>query len=116
MNNEISTWKTKNQADLIAQIKKLGIKHTNFSPSPQPLTSAVKSKQSYRNGMINKIGIRMPKSAIFLHKGVGKGRPATAPKGAKEWFNPVVEKNIDELGDIVANGQGNLIIKSLNIK
>jgi hypothetical protein len=58
----------------------------------------------------------MPRSAIFLHKGVGKGHPISNPRTAKEWFSPVVDKNIEGLADIVANGGGNLIINNLNIK
>lgn len=58
----------------------------------------------------------MPRSAVFLHKGVSRGHDKNNPRKAKEWFQPVVDKNIDSLADIVSNGQGDLVVNALKIK
>lgn len=115
-NAEIVAWKEKNHADLKNKLQELNVQHSPKSPNKTALKNAIKSREAKKFGLINKIGIKMPKSAIFLHKGVGKGRPASSPKYAKEWFNPVVENNIDELGTIAANNLGSMIINAIKIK
>ena len=116
MNERIQKWDEKDLTDLRSEMDALGIKHSKNSPNKVPLRKALKSKLTQRNGLTNKISYSMPRSAVFLHKGVSRGHPKTNPRQAKEWFNPVVDKNLDELADIVADGQGTLVINAINIK
>lgn len=116
MNERIKQWDEKDLNDLRSEMDRLGIQHSKNSPNKIPLRKALKSKLTQRNGLTNKIAYSMPVSSIFLHKGVSRGHPKSNPREAKEWFNPVVDKNLDELADIVADEQGTMVINAINIK
>jgi hypothetical protein len=57
---------------------------------------------------------------IYVHKGVGRGttidQVGSTNRVAKPWFNPVIERKIDELADIVAEEIGSEIINKLLIR
>jgi hypothetical protein len=57
---------------------------------------------------------------VYVHKGVGRGTPiekvGQTKRKAKEWYNPVIDRRIDELGDIVAEELGAAIVNNLFIK
>lgn len=116
MTGEISQWNKENLADLKARLKALNVKHSKNSPNQVPLIRALKSQLHKDAGLIDRITYKMPRSAIFLHKGVSKGHPISNPRTAKEWYVPVVEKNIEKLQDIIANGAGNLIINNFKFQ
>ena len=116
LNEGIEKWEQKNHIDILAEMDSLGIQHSKNSPNKTALRQALKSKLRQRFGLTNRISFGMPRSAVFLHKGVSRGHGISNPRKAKEWFNPVVDKNLDELADIVADGQGNLVINNLNIR
>jgi hypothetical protein len=116
INEDIAGWDSGNKKDLISELNTLNVKHVKRSPNKIALQKALKSSIRKRNGLADKISYKMPRSAVFLHKGVGKGRPITNPGQAKEWYSPVVDRNLDNLADIVAEGGGNLIINNLNIR
>lgn len=115
MNDGIVKWSDDRLRDFGNELDSLGVKHYKYSPNRIALKKALKRSIGKKYDAINKISYSMPKSAIMLHKGVGRGHPITNPRTAKEWYAPIVEKNMDALGDIVMEGQGNMIINSLNI-
>lgn len=57
---------------------------------------------------------------VYVHKGVGRGTPiekvGQTNRKAKEWFNPVIDRRIDELADVVAEELGAALINNLLIK
>ncbi len=57
---------------------------------------------------------------VYVHKGVGRGTPiekvGTTSRKPKELFNPVIDRRIDELADIVAEELGAALINNLLIK
>ncbi len=116
LNEGIEGWEQKNHNDLLSEMDALDIKHSKFSPNKVPLRRALKSTLRQKFGLTNKISYTMPCSAIFLHKGVSRGHGKNNPRQAKEWYAPVIDRNIDELADIVADGQGTLVINALQIK
>ncbi len=116
MNADIEQWNINNTADLLSEMDALNIKHSKFSPNKIPLRRALKSAFGKKFELIDRISYKMPRSAVFLHKGVSRSHGENNPREAKEWFNPIVDKNIDSLGDIVADGQGTMIINAINIK
>lgn len=81
-------------------------------------------------GMANRIQYKMPRHLVFVHKGVGRGWPASrvADRAAawsaasgegrkpKPWFNPIVEKRIQELANIAAQNNAEVAAKRLMIK
>ncbi len=93
-NEQIKAWGNKNLQDLKSEIDSLGIKHSVKSPSPRSLKNSLTVKFRTRNGMIDKISFGMPRSAIFLHKGVSRGHPINNPRTAKKWFDIPTEKNM----------------------
>ncbi len=114
-NEEVTQWDADNKEDLIHEMDVLDIRHSKNSPNKIALRNALKSRLKRSFDMINKISYTFPRSAVFLAKGVGRGHPISNPRQAKDWYNSVVEKNLDKLGDIAANGQGNLIINNIDI-
>ncbi len=115
LNSQITTWSDKTKDDLRNELDNLNVKHYDYSPNKIPLKDALKRTLRKQFGSIDRISYNMPRSAIFLHKGVSRGHGIANPRQAKEWYSPVVDKNIDNLADIVADGQGNMIIKEFRI-
>jgi len=120
LNKDIKSWSMTTRADLVTQFSKLNIQHVERSPSLRPSRDVLASRTSMRQGMINRVSFSFPRHMVFVHKGVGKGVPiskvGTSNRKAKEWFNPVVDRDIEKLADIVADGQGDLIVNNLSIK
>ena len=116
LNNSIEQWDEDNKRDVLSEMDSLGIKHYKYSPNKTPLRKAFKSTLRKRFDLVDRITYKMPRSAIFLHKGVSRGHGKDNPRKAKEWYQPVVDNNIDKLADVVADGQGTLVINSLKIK
>jgi hypothetical protein len=116
LDGEIVDWDKNNLGDLRDKLDALNVKHLKRSPNKIALKRALRSKLRKQAGLTNRISYSMPRSAIFLAKGVSKGHPISNPRTAKDWYNSVVDENIEKLGDIVAEGGGNLIINNINIK
>jgi len=115
-NAEVKNWDDINKAEIKGQIDKLGIRRYSYSQNPVPLRNAFRSRLRKKMDLINTISYSMPRSAVFLHKGVSRGHGKNNPRQAKQWFQPVIDKNIYALGDIVSNGQGDLVFNELKIK
>lgn len=116
-NDKIQDWATDNLADIKAEIDALGIKHVPKSPSPKALKNSITKKIRMRNGAIDKISYGMPRSGVFVHKGVGKGRPITSSKlKAKRWYSNPTNRNYSELQNIVAEEDATFIVNNLSIK
>src|SRR5215831_17171213 len=88
-NNNIQGWDAKTKGNVLERMDQLGIKHSKNSPNKTPLRKAFSSSTSKKFDIINKISYKMPRSAVFLHKGVSRSHPITNPRQAKQWFNPV---------------------------
>ena len=116
MNADIRQWGRGTIGDLKQQFALLKIEHVTRSPSPVAAIEALKNYFAERQGLINKVSFKFPRHMVFVHKGVGKGRPAAQPGTAKEWFNPVIDADIEKLADIVANNQGDMIVSNLLIR
>jgi len=115
-NNDVANWAKDTDSALKASIDGLGIKRYPYSQNPLPLREVIKARLAKRFDLVNRVVYRMPRSAVFVHKGVSRGHPINNPRQRKEWFNPVVDNRIDELGNIASNASGNLIVNGLNIK
>lgn len=119
-NSDVSKWTKDAKADVIAEMNSLGIVHRENSKSPVPAQQALKASQYKNAGVVNKISFRMPRHLVFVHKGVGRGtkisQVGSTNRVAKPWFNPVIEKKIDELVDIVADHQGAMVLNAIMIK
>lgn len=120
-NKRITNWATKTRTELVREIYVQGIRHTRESPSPQAAINSITQKtRKDPFGLINRIGYIIPRHMIYVHKGVGRGTPiekvGQTSRKPKPWFNPVVERRIGELADIVADELGTDFINNLMIK
>ena len=116
MNDDIADWNRTNTSDIKSKIASLGIKHYSYSRNARPLADVVRGKLFKQGELVSKIGYTMPRSAVFVAKGVSRGHGKNNPRLAKDWFDEPTEKNLDELGNIVAENGGNLIVNALKIK
>jgi hypothetical protein len=120
---------------LVAEQAKYGIKHGSDGMD--------KIKRSFRkrDGMINKVTIKIKKSGIYREKGAGKGyggkkgskwidskgqqkstnpnslgKAGTGTRQAAPWFNPVVEKYADQLANKLADEFVEIAFNNLKLK
>jgi hypothetical protein len=114
-NEAIYSWVGKMlKKELPASQSDAGIEHSRGSRS-------FNLGRSYRRdrstGAVNKVGITMKQHGIYREKGVGKGRGKDSDKRInRPWFNPAIDRNIDELADNIATISGDIIAGSLKIK
>lgn len=107
-------WRKLTQAELKAMFGKLKIEHRANSPSETSAYELLKSNIGYQFGVPFKVGFKFPRHMVFVHKGVGGGN--TSNRTAKEWFNPVIDKNVQKLADELAEDYGELAVKNINIR
>ncbi len=119
-NEKIDGWGTDVLGQLKTEIDAQGIRHSKKSDSPKAARESLTKTNRKNDGLIERISYRMPRHMVFVHKGVGRGTPiekaGTTKRKAKPWFNPVIEKNIDRLADVVAEELGSAIVNNLLIK
>lgn len=86
----------------------LKIEHATRSRSPQPSREALKAFLRWRQGAINKVSFKFPRHMVFVHKGVGRGVPASEAGSSrttrvpKPWFNDPLTETTEELADGLA--------------
>ena len=120
MNRDIRGWGNDTTKDLKKEFARLNIEHVARSPSPRPSRDVLANQFQQRGGMINKVGFKFPRHMVFVHKGLGKGVgknfSGITTRRPKEWFNPVMEKDVNKLADIVANAAGDIVVKNVKIR
>ena len=112
---EVVDWSKETNNHLKDKIDELGVTRYQYSRDPIPLKQAIKGKVYDKGGLPSVVGYKMPKTGIWVQKGVSKGHPIANPREAKDWYNSTIEKDIDKLGDIVMNNTGNMIVNALKI-
>lgn len=116
-NEKIIAWGKKNLSSIKSTISALGIKHLPYSSNPVSLANNVFLKtRKNQDGMIDKVSYGMPRSAVFVHKGVSRGHSINNPREAKRWFDIPTEINMPDLQEIVAENDVTYIINNLTIK
>lgn len=67
-------------------------------------------------GVIERISYKFNRYLVFLHKGVGRGRPIGSDKvKPKEWLNPVLDQQVPLLADIVASIKADQAVNAIQI-
>jgi len=119
-NDRIDIWSEKVKGELRSEIDSQGIRHEKRSDSPRAAKDSLTKTLRKNQGLVERVSYRIPRHMIYVHKGVGRGTPiekaGTTKRKAKPWFNPVIERNIEELGDIVAEELGSAIVNNLLIR
>lgn len=116
-NDKIISWANKNFNDIKKTIDALKIKHLKGSPNPVALKNNITLKiRKDRDGIVNRISYGMPRSGVFVHKGVSRGHGKDNPREAKKWFDIPTEINLPDLQKIVAENDVTYVINNLEIK
>lgn len=115
LNTRIKQRVAESKGRLLARMNELGMKHGVNKDEIEKLTNIITTTRE-KEGLISRIRYKFKKSGIYVHKGVGRGRPASNPKNAKEWFNPVIEQFANELADEVMDGMLDVSMTNLKIK
>ena len=120
-NTRITKWANTTKQQLQQEIVVKGIRHRPESKSPTASINALQQKTRKDSfGLINRVGYVIPRHMIYVHKGVGRGtsieQVGQTARVAKPWFNPVIDRRINELADIVAEELGSAFINNLLIK
>lgn len=116
-NEKIIEWGHKNLNSIKSTIDALDIKHLPGSPNKKMLKNNIILKlKKDRDGTIIKISYGMPRSGVFVHKGVSRGHSINNPRTAKKWFDIPTEANLPDLQKIVAEEDVTYVINNLSIK
>jgi hypothetical protein len=119
-NKDVSGWTKDTKAAVVSEMNALGIVHSENSKSPVSAQKALRTAIRKDAGVTNRVSFKIPRHMVFVHKGVGRGtrisQVGSTKRKPKPFLNPVIEKNIGKLGDIVADHQGTMIVNALMIK
>jgi hypothetical protein len=119
-NQRIVGWSKDTLVELRSEINNLGIRHMANSRSPQAAEKSLVARTPKKAGLVERVSYIMPRHMIYVHKGVGRGtkisQVGNTNRKAKPWFNPIIEKNIDALADIVAEELGSGIVNNILIR
>ena len=75
------------------------------------LANSITSKHRKESGEIDRVTFNFEKHGVFVQKGVGKGN-----RTPKDWFNNILESEIPELADKIAELNADAFIKMAKIK
>jgi hypothetical protein len=91
------------------------------------LGKSIKPNLYYEDGEIYKLGFSFRPEGVYIHKGVGRGYVAAGNGVVKTsrtpgfnrrpivWFNPVIERNLPKLREIVLQYNKDIIINTTRI-
>lgn len=119
-NQKIVGWSKDTLVELRSEIDDLGIRHVANSRSAQAAEKSLVARTPKKAGLVERVSYIMPRHMIYVHKGVGRGTKISevgnTRRVAKPWFNPVIERRIDALADIVAEELGSGIVNNILIR
>jgi len=114
LNAQAEAWKTKVAAELKSAAPQGKGRVTR--KSGRSLSSSVRGKLFLKDGAVNKIQFRFNKYGVFVEKGVGKGRKIRSGRETPNpWYTAVIQKNLDELFNLVTEKSGDMAINSLSV-
>lgn len=121
LSQKVKSWSVETVSKLQQQFDRLNIIHRADSKSFKAAKDSLESKvRNNKEGVVSRVGFTFPRHMVFVHKGVGKGTPiskqGTTNRKAKEWFNDPMDKQVENLGDIVAESCGDMVVNNLKIK
>lgn len=91
------------------------------------LSSSIKGNLYYQQGEVFKLGFSFRPEGVYIHKGVGRGYIASGGsviktaktegfnRHPKIWFNPVIERNLPLLKEIILDYHKDLTINTTRI-
>ncbi len=116
LNTSIEQWTASTRTKLVSKLDSLGVKHDKNSQDAKAIQRSVTGKTAKKADLVSRVSFGFNRSGVFLQKGVSRGHGKDNPRQVKDWFNSVVDKELEVLADIVADAQGNMIINGILIK
>ena len=113
LNREVKGWAKDTSNMSLSEITRLKAYDT------YQLFKSLRYRFGYDSGQVEKVSYQFPRYGVFVHKGVGRGWPISRVKASggkpggrqpKPWFNPVIDKQLEVLGDIVQKHFGDLTV------
>jgi hypothetical protein len=142
-NQRITDWTNDTVKGLQAAGNAMGIRHRSNSPSPGASLDKLKGRTRYRDGIIDMVAVKFPRTLVWPNKGAGRGfggaegstwvnamgirkytdpdslgKMGTGSRQAKPFFNNYLDgaQGVERLADIVAEETGDAIINNILIK
>jgi hypothetical protein len=128
-NNDISNWGRGTRQKLINSVKKLSQKGKG------DLVKSIKLNTHKMYGLVDRLSYRFLRYGVFFHKGTGRGYKMTGgvvvrvpsaknktlndssiKREPVEWFNPVIDDNINDLANRVANHMADAAVNATRMK
>lgn len=81
------------------------------------LARSIGRRTRTRNGIINRVSFPLERYGIFRMRGVGRGRAvgsARARAVARDWINPVLDRNFQQIQGEIGEAFADLKVKKLN--
>lgn len=124
-NRELRSWGNTNKGNLESSIS------SNMTNAPKLINSLranFYTEKVIEGNQIYRLGFSFRREGVFVHYGVGKGyerkggqtvrtakSQTTKERRPKNWFNSVIQENINNLNSIVSNYHEDLIINSSKV-
>lgn len=116
LNKGIRKWIGKVVHEIVQDLYAKGVRHRSYSNSKEAIFLLVHGTLKKRYGAPERLGIIFPKHLVFVKYGVGKNRAKGSGKETpKDIVDNIIEKNLPELADIVANAWGDIVVKNIFI-
>jgi hypothetical protein len=142
-NDRVKEWGRDTINRMAAQASAMAVVHRSDSPSKGSSIRKLKDKYRMKDGGVDQVSIKFPRSLIWTHKGAGKGRAgatgskwtdkygqtkttkeaskgkmATLGRKAKPFFDRTLDgpNGVEQLADIVAEETGDVLINNMFIK
>lgn len=78
---------------------------------------SLKYRLKYMYGDVDSISYKFNRYLIYVHKGVGRGRGINSGKTKpKPWLNPVLDEELPNLADRIAEIKAEVALKQIQIK
>lgn len=132
LNGEIRVWTGKTSALAKREMRKYGIGRGYLKNSTEGVNSFRGKVYPDKLGEASHIGFGMKKHMVFVHKGVGRSYPVSKTYTAqasealsatgkhvryeKPFLNPVLDKQVPVLADIVVSHVADAAVKGFQIK
>ncbi len=129
-NAEVKKWGIELRYALRARIGSLGIKGKTEmlkqARTPEAISALQKRieeegsliKNLYaafrqQDGEIFQIGIKFPRSGVWVQKGVANRHPKTNPRRLKDWFNSSLDERLPVLADLVVKYKADKAVNAI---
>lgn len=116
-NTDVKRWGKGSLSAIQSRAKQMGVQHRANSTSSGSSIDDVKVGYGLngRGGNINRIGFKIRRHLVYVHKGVGKGVPISlvgikGTRKPKPFLNEELDQKMPELADIVAKHIGDQLV------